>query len=31
VIVGSISRAEARRTLDLALMEMLHLDDGALA
>ena len=26
VIVGSLSRAEARRTVDLAMNEMLHLD-----
>ena len=27
VIVGSVSRAEARRTLDIAMQEMLHLPD----
>jgi hypothetical protein len=31
VIVGSVSRAEARRTLDIALQEMLHLPDGSAA
>jgi hypothetical protein len=29
VIVGSVSRAEARRTLDIAMQEMLHLPDGS--